>query len=234
MVDDHDLTGLDPYDLMAVEAARLDGFFSSATATDWQAPSRCSGWSVRDLLAHLAASEDYNQACLDGTVQQFLADIGAKGASDLASANEIGVREFDDRTPEQILEVWRARSKQNRERFRARDGDDVDSSVGPYSARWQAFHLAFELATHADDVGAPVGSGDAAARDAWQASFGRFAIHELKPELAIESGAGRTHIRGDGVELDLPDAEFVQAVAARLPSESGLDSAAAALLSVTP
>ena len=61
--------------------------------------TRCAGWSMRDLLAHLAASEDYNQACLDGTVQQFLADVGAKGAVDLASANEIGIREFDGPSP---------------------------------------------------------------------------------------------------------------------------------------
>ncbi|MDP9336306.1 MAG: maleylpyruvate isomerase N-terminal domain-containing protein, partial [Actinomycetota bacterium] len=65
MTDDQDLAGLDPYELMATEASRLDQFFASAGAGDWSKPTRCEGWSVRDLLAHLAASEDYNLACLD-------------------------------------------------------------------------------------------------------------------------------------------------------------------------
>jgi len=234
MVDDQDLVGLDPYELMATEAARLDGFFSNASADDWKRATRCEGWSVRDLLAHLAASEDYNQACLDGTVQRFLADVGAKGAVDLASANEIGIREFDDRSPDEVLDAWRARSSRNREAFRARDGGDVDSSVGAYPARWQAFHLAFELATHADDVSAPVAPGDAEDRLEWQARFGRFAIKELRPELEIESAGGRTHVKGDDVDIDLSDEQFVQAVAARLPADSGIDAETAVALSATP
>ena len=234
MVDDHDLDGLDPYDLMAAESARLDAFFSAASDGDWQKPSRCAGWSLRDLLAHLASTEDYNQACLDGTVQQFLADVGAKGAVDLASANEIGIRELDDRTPAQILERWRTHSAQTRDAFRARDGGDVDSSVGAYPARWQAFHLAFELATHADDAYIPVSAGEAAARAEWQARFCRFAIRELKPELSVEGGNGRTRVKGQGVDVELADDQFVLAAAARLPEDSDLDAATAAVLSVTP
>jgi uncharacterized protein (TIGR03083 family) len=234
MTDDQDLAGLDPYELMATEASRLDQFFASAGAGDWSKPTRCEGWSVRDLLAHLAASEDYNRACLDGTVQQFLADVGAKGAVDLASANEIGIRELDDRAPEQILETWRTRTADNRAAFRARDGGNVDSSVGAYPARWQAFHLAFELATHADDVGVPVSKSEAAGRAEWQARFGRFAIKELKPDLTIEANAGRTHVKGEGVDVDLSDEQFVQAVAARLPAGSGIDDETAAALSATP
>jgi uncharacterized protein (TIGR03083 family) len=234
MTDDQDLAGLDPYELMATEASRLDRFFSTAGDGDWGKPTRCEGWSARDLLAHLAASEEYNRACLDGGVQQFLADVAAKGAVDLASANEIGIREFDDRTPDEILETWRSRRAENREAFRARDGGDVDSSVGAYPARWQAFHLAFELATHADDVGVPVTAGEAEPRTAWQACFGRFAIKELKPEVTIEAGNGRTHVKGEGVDVDLADEQFVQAVAARLPAGSGIDEGTAATLSATP
>jgi uncharacterized protein (TIGR03083 family) len=234
MVDDQDLQGLDPYDIMAAEVARLDRFFARLGEAEWQAPSRCTGWSVRDVLAHLAASEDYNRACLDGTVQQFLGEMGAKGATDIATVNEIGVREFDSQTPQQVLETWRTRASENREDFRARDGGNVDSSVGAYPARWQAFHLAFELATHADDVAVPVTSDEAAARGAWQASFGRFALKELKPDIAIDTHDGRTHVRSGDVDVDLADEEFVQAVAARLPEDSGLDGETAAALSAIP
>jgi uncharacterized protein (TIGR03083 family) len=234
MVDDQDLQGLDPYDLMAAEAARLDRFFAGLGESDWRTPSRCEGWSVRDVLAHLASSEDYNRACLDGVVQQFLGQMGAKGATDLATANEIGVREFDAQSPQQILDTWRATSSKNREDFRARGGGNVDSTVGDYPARWQAFHLAFELATHADDVAVPVTNDEAAARNAWQARFGRFALKELKPDIAIDAHDGRTHVRTDDLDVDLTDEQFVQAVAARLPAESGLDDQTAAALSATP
>src|SRR3954454_10070878 len=127
MVDDQDLQGLDPYDLMANESARLDRFFAGLGGAAWEKPSRCEGWSVRDVLAHLAATEDYNRACLDGTAQQFLGEMGAKGATDLATANDIDIRECDAETTDEILDVGRGKSAKTGGDFRARDGGSVDS-----------------------------------------------------------------------------------------------------------
>jgi uncharacterized protein (TIGR03083 family) len=234
MVDDSDLGGLDPYDLMAAEATRLDEYFGSLGDNDWDRASRCDGWSIRDVLAHLTSSEEYNRACLDGTVQQLMAGWGAKGATDLDSANELGIRAWDGHPTAEVLGVWRDQSTRNLADFRARDGGSVDSSVGEYPARWQAFHLAFELATHADDVYAPVTRGDAAGRVAWQANFGRFALKEAKPDVTVEHRGARSHVRAPGVDVDLTDEEFVQALAARLPDDSRLDAKAAAAISVTP
>jgi uncharacterized protein (TIGR03083 family) len=234
MVDDAELAGLDPYALMESEANRLERRFAATSGDGWTQPTRCEGWTVRDLLAHLAASEAYNRACLDGTVQAFLAELSGRGAVDLASANDIGVRELDDVPPGELIELWRTRARENREAFRARDGRAVDSSIGEYPARLQAFHLAFELATHADDVGATVAADEVGARVAWQARFSRFAIRELKPDLVVSAGDGRTHVKGDGVEIDLADEDFVQAVAARLPEDSELGADIASTLSVTP
>jgi uncharacterized protein (TIGR03083 family) len=234
MVDDSELTGLDPYDLMALEAARIDLYFSKLSDEDWRAPSRCAGWSVRDVLAHLTSSESYNRACLDGTVQQLLADWGEKGATDIASANEIGVRQFDGQPTSELLGMWRAECGRHIADFRARDGQSVDSSVGEYPARWQAFHLAFELATHADDVGVPVSEADATQRGDWEPRFGRFALVETKPELKARSHDANTHVRGEDIDIELPNEVFVQAVAARLPDDSGVAPDVAAKLSVTP
>jgi uncharacterized protein (TIGR03083 family) len=234
MVDDADLAGLDPYDLMATERARIDRHFSSLSEADWQKPTRCEGWDQRALLAHLAATENYNRACLDGTVQQLMAAMGEKGATDIASFNEVGIHELDDQTPQQILETWRAKSAQTIEDFRTRDGGEVDSSIGGYPARWQAFHLAFELATHADDVAARVEPSEERSRIDWQAHFGRFALKESKPDVAIDGSDGHTHVKLDAVDVELPDEEFVQALAARVPPGGSLDPATAAALSVTP
>ena len=98
----------------------------------------------------------------------------------------------------------------------------------------QAFHLAFELATHADDVAVPVTAQEQTGRNAWQAQFGRFALKELNKDLEIKAGNGATQVRGDGIDVELPDAVFVQAVAARLDDDGPLDAEQRALLSATP
>ena len=49
----------------------------------WSAPSRCEGWSVRDVLAHLAATEVYFRACLDGGVGALMEEITTLPAGDL-------------------------------------------------------------------------------------------------------------------------------------------------------
>jgi uncharacterized protein (TIGR03083 family) len=232
--DDQDLEGLDPYGLMAREAARIDGFVSTLDDADWQQPSRCAGWSIRDVLAHLAASEEYNRACLDGTVSTFLGALGARGVTDLNGANELGIRDFDDVATPELLETWRTRVGANVADFRARDGADVDSSVGAYPGRWQAFHLAFELATHADDIAVPIADGEEPARTEWQAKFARFALKETKPDAQTDAHDGHTRVHGEDLDIELPDAEFVQAAAARLDDSSRLDAQTRAYLSVTP
>jgi hypothetical protein len=80
----------------------------------------------------------------------------------------------------------------------------------------------------------PVSAQEAGARNAWQAQFGRFALKELNKDLAIKAGNGTTQVRGDGIDLELPDAVFVQAVAARLGDDGPLDAEQRALLSATP
>jgi uncharacterized protein (TIGR03083 family) len=234
MVDDTDLQGLDPYDLMQREAERLDRFFVGLDDAAWSQPSRCAGWSVRDVLAHLLASEQYNTASLDGTVADFLTSLAAMGATDLTSANELGIRELDDSPTAQVIDEWRAVTAHTREGLRDRNGGDVDTSVGAYPARWQAFHLAFELAVHADDVGVPVTPQEESERTAWQAKFSRFALKELDKDLQIKAANGTTQIRGDGIDVELPDAVFVQAAAARLGDDGPLDAQQRALLSATP
>src|SRR5262245_38457139 len=130
MTDDRDLEGLDPYNIMATEVDRLDRHFSGLRDDEWNLATRCQGWSVRDVRAHMTSSEKYNRACLEGTVAALIADTMAKGASDLASANEIGIHEYDGRSPESVLEEWRASTRENLAGFRARDGGEIDSSVG--------------------------------------------------------------------------------------------------------
>lgn len=233
MTDDHELEGLDPYVLLDVEAARIHNHLRSLSAAGWSAPSRCEGWSVRDVLAHLTATERYHQACLAGEVQALFAEGAEAGMTSLEDWNEAGVRAFDGIAPAEILERWRSLDSETREGFRAAEGKDIDSSVGAYPGRWQAFHVASELATHADDMGVPVAASEAAVRTAWRARVSRFALAEAKPEISVSVERGVTTVTGEGHEVAVDDATLVEGVAARL-FDGGLDEPARALLSVTP
>lgn len=236
MTDDSELADLDPFDLLDREAARLDAFFGRLPDDDpaWARPSRCAGWSTRDVLAHLASGEPYHHACLDGTVAAFLAGFAERGATDLATANEMAIRERDDRAPGPLLGEWRSANAATRKGFRERADSTVDTSVGDYPCRLQAFHVAGELAVHADDVGVPVVAEEREARTRWRARFSRFALAEAKPHLDIGVDAGRTRVRSDDAEVEVDDDELVEGVAGRLDDSSRLDGPARALLSTMP
>ncbi|GAA3314724.1 maleylpyruvate isomerase family mycothiol-dependent enzyme [Nonomuraea dietziae] len=176
------LEDFDPFDLFDTEAARLDRHFASLDEEGWHRPSRCDGWSVRDVLGHLAGEELYNHACLDGDVQGFFAMVEAEGVTGFDGFNEWCVRQRRALPVEQVLEEWRTKNGQTRERMRAlgREGT-LQTSAGPYPAGLQTFHYASEYATHADDVGARrrgrrAGRPHLVAADAGQARAGRAGV----------------------------------------------------------
>ena len=78
MPDDSELSEINPYDLMESEAARLEFYFGSLRGDDWDEPSACEGWSVKDVLAHLAGGEEYNRACLNGNVGPMFESYAAR------------------------------------------------------------------------------------------------------------------------------------------------------------
>jgi hypothetical protein len=146
----------------------------------------------------------------------------------------MGIRSFDDEPNLLLLMDFDERDGISRNGFRARGDGMVDTSVGPYPARWQAFHLASEIATHADDVYVVVPEDKRAERLDWRARFSRFALREAKPHLEVERKRKGNRVRGDGVELLIDDETLVAAVAGRLPADAGLDARARALLSTMP
>lgn len=234
MTDDHELDGLDPFDILDGEAARLDRHFAGLAGEDWARPSRCAGWSVRDVLAHLTASEEYNEACLAGTVGDFLRRLGEAGATDLDAANAMGVAAYAGRGAQDILDEWRRRNAATRLALRDRRATDIDTSVGAYPCRWQTFHLASELATHGDDVGIAVDPAERAGRLNWRARFSRFALAETKPEVEITTEGNHTTARLGATSATVDDPTLVEAVAARLDQSSGLSADQRALLSTMP
>ena len=233
--DDTELRDLDPYAAFDREAHHIEAAMKALPEDDWQKPSRAEGWSVRDVLAHLMATEEYHRACLDGTVKQLMARMGERGATDLASANEIGIRDQDGKSNQQLLDEWSGSNARTRAGFRERGDGTVDSSIGDYPARWQTFHLAVELAVHAGDMHLPVTPEHAAERARWMPPFARFALKESKPDVEVAAvGDGRTRVRKGDIEVEVDDHELVEGVASRLDESSRLNQSARDLLSATP
>ncbi len=144
MPDDSHLSGIDPYAAWDREAARLADYLRGRPDDDaeWDVPSECEGWTIRDVLAHLLAEQEYFAACLSGDVANLMQRFGAQGATDLDSFNTIGIALVADRSPSELLAEWIEQDEGNRAGFRARGDSDVDSSIGAYPGPWQAFHLA--------------------------------------------------------------------------------------------
>jgi uncharacterized protein (TIGR03083 family) len=234
MTDDRELAGLDPLALLDEEAGRLDGFLSGLGESGWRRASRCAGWTVRDVLGHLTWGEGYHRACLDGTVAPFLAGFAERGGTDLDSVNALGVAEYAGLPSAEVLARWRAASADNRRRFRERGDGVVDTSIGDYPCRWQAVHVAAELATHADDIGVAVTHDEYGQRTAWRVRYSRFALAEAKPQLEIRQAAAATAVTDGPATVELGDDELIQAVMGRLDETSGFSAALRALLSMMP
>ncbi|MFI7126713.1 maleylpyruvate isomerase family mycothiol-dependent enzyme [Nonomuraea sp. NPDC050153] len=225
------LKHFNPFDIFDAEAARLDRFFGGLDEAGWQRPSRCEGWSVRDVLGHLAGEELYNHACLDGTVQDLLTRLSKAGVSGFNDFNEWSVRQRRGMPVEEVLDEWRAQNGETRRRMRELGPDGlIDTMAGPYPCGLQAFHYDSEYATHADDVGVPVSDAEIDGRTLWRVAVGRFVLAEQEAKVQVEQTADEIWACVNGVAASLSYPEFVEATVGRLPASHGIDPRVVAAL----
>lgn len=79
------------------ERADLAEFLATLTPEQWKAPSLCTRWTVKDVVAHTISYEELGPL---GLMRRF-----AKGW--VVRANQVGVDEFADRSPDQLLDFLR-------------------------------------------------------------------------------------------------------------------------------
>lgn len=81
---------------LAVDERRdLLDFLRGLEPQDWNAPTLCSEWCVRDVVAHIAS---YGGLTAVGVARRF-----AQGGASLAGANRVGVTQLRQRTPEELM-----------------------------------------------------------------------------------------------------------------------------------
>lgn len=79
------------------ERADLADFLATLTPRDWETPSLCTRWSVKDVVAHVISYEELGTL---GLLKRF-----AKGW--VVRANQVGVDELANLTPQELLAFLR-------------------------------------------------------------------------------------------------------------------------------
>ena len=87
--------------MSAAEQERRDlaDFLSTLSPEQWDAPTLCSEWRVRDVVAHIVSYEQANHATLGKRVVQ--------GRGRLSRINRVGVAELRDRPPAELVRLLR-------------------------------------------------------------------------------------------------------------------------------
>jgi uncharacterized protein (TIGR03083 family) len=84
-------------DLAFDERTDLAAFLETLAPQEWNAPSLCDRWTVKDVVAHVVS---YEELSAFGLTKRF-----AKGL--VIHANEVGVREFAPMSPQELVEFLR-------------------------------------------------------------------------------------------------------------------------------
>ncbi len=146
----------------AAEAQELDELLGSLSAGDWAHPSACAGWSVADVVLHLAQSEEGVIAAFDhgdasAPYAHYLDHLS--GAGDGAVDELVGAAVVAERAaPAVVLARWRAAHTGVLERFSAAEpGQRVPWISVPLAARTLAATRLSEHWIHGMDIREPLG-----------------------------------------------------------------------------
>ena len=202
----------DPFTTLDDEISRLNAFLTSLSSTDWEASTRCEGWTVRDMVAHFDSDEAYNEACLDNTLEAL-----AAGFSSIDEFNQGQIQNRAHLSTEEVLKQWRTRHARVRKKWAAlAPNTKITTIVGPYPLRAQIWHITSEYATHADDMGVKVAPDAQQQRLLWRSQLSAFAVQEKKNPPGLERKENQMIITTKQHHLSLTLEDFVAAVSARL------------------
>ncbi|WP_433803716.1 maleylpyruvate isomerase family mycothiol-dependent enzyme [Actinomycetospora sp. CA-084318] len=87
-------------DLARAERTEFTDLLAGLTAEQWEAPSLCAGWTVRQVVAHTISYDELSWADLGRRL------LRAGGNPD--GANALGVEEYGRRSPDELVALLRA------------------------------------------------------------------------------------------------------------------------------
>jgi uncharacterized protein (TIGR03083 family) len=96
---------VDVIEMACHERAEMADFLESLRPEQWDAPSLCAGWRVRDVVAHLVSYEEHGNADL---LRNFV-----KARFRPGRLNDVARAEYGTRTPEELVAFLRDHLRPN-------------------------------------------------------------------------------------------------------------------------
>ena len=228
---------------LAAQHAELAALLESLEVSEWELPTRCPGWSVSDVVLHLAQTDEMAVASLEGRVAGFIAErVAGEPASSVDDGAGLMVARERGAPPDELLARWRSAAGTLDDRLSTVDGHArVTWVVGELSVRTLTTTRLAEAWIHSGDVAEAVGAQQTTddrlrhiARLAWRTLPYAFAREgkQMSGPVAFElRGPGgeawsfspdeppATVVRGDGVELCLVAARRIEPPSTGLTTE---------------
>lgn len=232
---------------LQAQHAELDGLLSSLDDAGWDRPTRCPGWTVADVVLHLAQTDELAVASVEGRLSEAAGAWTATGAGTVDDAAEAAVAAQRGAPASSLLARWRAAAAAERTALAACDPRARLTWVaGELSARTLATTRLAESWIHTGDIADALDIDLPAtqrlwhiARLAWRTlpyAFARAGTSLTGPVAVVldapgggqwtfGDGTAATTVRGDGLEFCLVAGRRLDPAATGLSAE-GPDAAA--------
>jgi uncharacterized protein (TIGR03084 family) len=156
---------------LAAQQQDLSALLTPLDETGWATSSRCAGWSVADVVLHLAQTDEMAVASLQGRFDEVVAALtaGLPSATSVDEGAGLMVEHERGRPPAEVFARWRTAADRLLAELRDADlGARVTWVAGDISARTLATTRLAETWIHTGDVALPLGAEPAADDRLWQ------------------------------------------------------------------
>lgn len=155
---------------LAAQQFDLESLVAPLDDDAWRTPSRCAGWTLADVMLHLAQTDEMAVASLDGRLAAAL-DAGAGGAGPATDVDEAAaalVESERGQPPAAVRDRWRAGALALRRGLADHaPGERVRWVAGELTVRTLATTRLAETWIHTGDVAEPLGQEVAADDRLW-------------------------------------------------------------------
>ncbi len=144
------------YDDLKAEQDRLDEVLGTLGPDDWGRPSAAAGWTVSDVVLHLAQTEEFVAASVKGDLAPFAGDPRRGGSVDEFAARSVE----DERSapPDAVYQRWRTARNDALDALRGcPPGTRLPWATSPLSPATLATTRLAEYWAHALDITGPLG-----------------------------------------------------------------------------